>query len=126
LSESALFRKFVRFMFHLRSLELVKELESTLEKIDNLKALGESTLVYSKIVSQKLSKKDGPLAAEEKGEVVLEVLKKALKHLQVTGIRSDSDPSWRSYNILSGLQARQSIAYVERDSASLASFASLP
>jgi hypothetical protein len=44
--------------------------------------------------------KRGSLSAIEKGMVVREVLNEALERLQGNGVRRDTVPEWRLYNIL--------------------------
>ncbi len=99
LSESSLFRLFVRekFKIHLFHMK-IDSLEKVLDKIDDIRALGESDLRYMSCVSTRF--KRGSLSAIEKGMAVREVLNEALERLQGNGIRRDAAPEWRLYNIL--------------------------
>ncbi len=100
LSESALFRIFVRNtcqvgLFHIT----VRELEIALKKINDPQALGETNLRLIRAVSQRLSKDTAPTVVE-KGKVIREVINEARERLRGPGVRTDTDPEWRFYNIL--------------------------
>lgn len=100
LSESGLFRKFVRdkyqiLLFHM-NIQLV---ENVLDDIDDFKALGESDLRHLKSVSQRL-KNNGLSSVLERGAAVRSVLTDAFESLHGVGLRSDTAPGWELYNIL--------------------------
>lgn len=99
LAECTLFREFVRDECHVQPFDMIAELEEALDKIDNLKSLGESRLIYLTIVSQNLRKDIGSLPVE-KGLIVRQVLKAAFERMRGSDIRNDSDPKLKSYNIL--------------------------
>jgi hypothetical protein len=101
LSESSLFRKFVRdkyhihLFFHIR----IENVTEVLKDIDNLKALGESDLKHLKTVAQHL-KNNGHSSPIERGVAVRSVLTEAFERLQGDGVRNDTAPGWAIYNIL--------------------------
>jgi hypothetical protein len=100
LSESGLFRKFVRdkyqiLLFHM-NIQLV---EDVLDDIDDFKVLGESDLRHLKSVSQRL-KNNGHSSILERGAAVRGVLTDAFESLHGVGLRSDTAPGWELYNIL--------------------------
>lgn len=100
LSESSLFRQFVRNtcevgLFHMS----IEELEDTLAKIDDSQALGMTNLRLMKTVSLRLGD-DAALSATKRGVVIREILNEALERLRGSGSRTDSAPEWRYYNIL--------------------------
>lgn len=99
-SESSLFRQFVRNICHMKLFQMtVDELANTLEQLDDLKVLGDANLRLMEMVSSRLTKSSvsSPI---EKGIVVREVLYEAFERLRGIGVRSDSAPGWRLYNIL--------------------------
>ncbi len=100
LSESALFRQFVRVTCQMGLFRMtIDKLEEALNTFDDVTALGEVDLRLMKTVSQRLSN-DGIFSTREKGVVIREVLSEALERLRGSGIRMDSSPEWRLYNIL--------------------------
>jgi AAA-like domain len=100
LSESALFRRFVRRTCQLRLFEMTQAaLENILDDIDNTRALGDSDLKQLKLVSQHMKKGAFP-STVERGFAVREVLNEALERMRATTTRSDSAPDWKLYNIL--------------------------
>jgi hypothetical protein len=101
LSESSLFRKFVRdkYQLHLFSQLKVKDVEEVLKEIDDLRALGESDLKHLKMVAQRL-KNNGHSSPIERGVAVRSVLTEAFERLQGDGVRNDTAPGWMLYNIL--------------------------
>jgi hypothetical protein len=99
LSESSLFRLFVREKFKIHLFHMTIEgLEKVLDKIDDIRTLGESDLRYMRCVSTRF--KQSSLSTIEKGMVVREVLNEAFERLQGNGVRRDAAPEWRLYNIL--------------------------
>jgi hypothetical protein len=100
LSESGLFRKFVRDKYQIllfrMSIDLV---EKVLDDIDDFKALGESDLRHLKSVSQRL-KNNGRSSALERGAAVRNILTDAFESLHGVGLRNDMAPGWELYNIL--------------------------
>lgn len=104
LSDSALFRRFVRQSMHdNRRAKVFKmtreELEHALDNIDDAAALGETNLRLMSLVSQRLRKNFSPTVVE-KGMAIRSILNEAFERLRFTGVRSDSDPAWQNYNIL--------------------------
>jgi len=100
LSESALFRKFVRETYQTGQFQIsIKELEDALDKINDPKALADGSLADMQIVLQRLGKNDLP-SPTEKGVAIRAVLHEAFEGLRAGGIRSDSALEWRTYNIL--------------------------
>ncbi len=100
LSESSLFRKFVRdkcdiHLFHMTQ----EEVESVLDKLDDAQALGESDLRHLNIVTAR-TRKNAPLSTIERGMIVRAVLTEAFERMSGNGVRRDSAPDWRLYNIL--------------------------
>ena len=100
LSESLLFRQFVRKMcevglFHMT----MDELDSALDKIDDPQALGMTNLRLMKTVSQRLGK-DTTISTTKRGMTIREILNDALEQLRGSGSRTDSAPEWKHYNIL--------------------------
>ena len=100
LSESALFRQFVRNTCQIELFKMTKkELEIALDKMNDLVALGETNLRLLKIISQRLKKGVVP-SSIERGRRIREVLNEAYEQLRGTVIRNDLDPTLRNYNIL--------------------------
>ncbi len=101
LSESGLFRKFVRDKYHIHLFSHidVEDVEDVLKEIDDLKALGESDLKHLKTVAQRL-KNNGHSSPIELGVAVRSVLTEAFERLQGDGVRSDTASGWTLYNIL--------------------------
>lgn len=100
LSESAIFRLFIRTLCRITFFDLTTdELEAALKHLDNLSALAETNLRLMKPVEVQLKSQQNPTAAE-KGEAIRSVLNKALQQLQGPGRQSDSAAGWRHYNIL--------------------------
>lgn len=100
LSESALFRRFVRSVCQVGQFDIsVEELELSLEKISDPKALGDGALARMQTISRNLGKNTPPTSTE-KGTVIRAVLRKAFDRLEGVGGRRDSAPEWRNYNIL--------------------------
>jgi len=101
LSGSAFFRQFVRDICQAEVFRMAsEELEKALDKIDDLKALGETNLRLMKAVSERISKRNGMPSAVERGLVMREVLKEAFERLGGSGVRADLAPEWKYYNIL--------------------------
>jgi hypothetical protein len=100
LSESSLFRKFVRDKCHLLLFRMsLDNVEHVLDNIDDLKALGESDLKHLKTVAQHL-KNNGLSSPIERGAAVRGVLNDAFERLHGDGLRNDTAPGWELYNIL--------------------------
>lgn len=100
LSESALFRKFVRDKCHLLLFRMkLENVEEVLNDIDDLKTLGESDLRHLETVAQYLNN-NGSSSVIERGVAVRNVLTEAFERLQGVGMRSDTAPGWEFYNIL--------------------------
>jgi hypothetical protein len=101
LSESALFRQFVRNICQAGIFCMTsEELEKALDKIDEPKALGETNLRLMKAVSDRISRRNELPSAVERGIVMREVLKEAFERLRGSGVRTDLAPEWKYYNIL--------------------------
>ncbi len=89
LSESALFRLFVREKCQLHLFRMTtEEVEKVLDKIYDARLLGESNLRYLKIASLHLTKQSMP-SIVERGIAIRAVLNEALERLRGTGIRRD-------------------------------------
>jgi len=100
LSQSELFRQFVRKSYQGNLFQLCfEDLEEALEKIRDVKALGDTNLHQMQIVSQRLGNNVLP-SATEKGMAVRDVLREAFERLQANSIRADAAPEWLFYNIL--------------------------
>lgn len=101
LSESQLFRLFVRDMYGLHVYQLtVEALEEALEEMDDVRALGDTELRHMNIVSQRL-KKVGIASGAERGIAIRDVLNEAFERMKNNGsARKDTAPEWRHYNIL--------------------------
>ncbi len=97
LSESSLFRLFVRDKFKIYLFRMTAgTLEEALDKLDDPNKLGECEL--ANIVSS-----DGPqetLTVVEKGLLVRKMLNEAFERMHGIGVRQDSASDWRLYNIL--------------------------
>jgi len=99
LSESSLFRLFVRDTFKMHLFHMTKEeLEKVLDKIDDIRALGDSELRHMSTVSMRFQQ--NTLSAVERGMIVREVLNEAFERMHGNGLRRDAAPEWRLYNIL--------------------------
>jgi hypothetical protein len=99
-SESALFCQFVREKCDIQLIQMsVEELEGVLDKIDDLRVLGESALRHLQVVAQRLPVGTSGTAIEY-GRAVREVLQAAHERLRGNGVQRDSAPDWRLYNIL--------------------------
>lgn len=103
LSESMLFRQFVRAISQMGFFDLtVDELESILDimnKPNELETLGNSPMRLMQTVSQHLNK-DAPMSAVERGMAIREVLGDAFERMKASSPRRDAAPEWRYYNIL--------------------------
>lgn len=100
LSESSLFRQFVRKICEVELFHMtIEELEDALAKIDDLQALGMTNLRLMKTVSLRLGD-DATLSATKRGVVIREILNEALERLRGSGGRTESAPEWKYYNIL--------------------------
>ena len=100
LSESALFRQFVRNTCRIGLFSMsVEQLEHTLDKMSDSRALGETDLRLMKTVSQRFSN-NPTTSTVERGMAVREVLNEAFERLRGPGVRNDSNSAWLLYNIL--------------------------
>jgi hypothetical protein len=100
LSESALFRQFVRYIRRAKVFKMTpEELEHSLDNIDDAGALGETNLRLMNLVSQRLRKDISP-AVVEKGMAIRSILNEAFERLRGQAVRNDSDPALQNYNIL--------------------------
>ena len=101
LSESSLFRAFVRQKCQVVLFQMTADdIESVLDKLDDTRFLGESNLRHLNIVAMRV-KNESASSSIERGMAVREVLNEAFERLRGPGMRSDSAPEWRWYNILS-------------------------
>lgn len=100
LSESAFFRQFVRNTLQLELFTMrPEELQTALDEMDDLKALGETNLRLMKTVARRLS--NNPTAsAVERGAFIREVLNEAFERMRGPGMRTDGHPGWQLYSIL--------------------------
>lgn len=104
LSESSLFRKFVRLTCHLSFFrmnkdEVVAELKKVLKHLDQPEFLGNSKLRHLNLVVSRL-KHGGSPSTFETGFAVREVLYEAFEKMRGPVARLDYDPTWRLYNVL--------------------------
>jgi hypothetical protein len=104
LSESSLFRKFVRETCHLSFFrlgedEMLEEIREALKHLDKTSRLGTSNLRHLKMVIERLKYSETHLAFKT-GQAVREVLSEAFEQMKGTGQRADFDLEWRSYNVL--------------------------
>ncbi len=100
LSESVLFRQFVRRTCRAKLFDMTTDaLETALEKLDDSGVLGQTDLRLMNLVAQRL-KRDDPPSVIEKGIAIREVLNDAFEKLRSSGVRNDTETSWQSYNIL--------------------------
>jgi len=100
LSESALFRQFVRHVTGTKVFKMApEELERALDNFDDVRALGETNLRLMNLVSQRL-KMDNSRTVAEKGMVIRSILNEAFERLRGLGVRTDSAPEWKYYNFL--------------------------
>jgi len=102
LSESALFRQFVRetcqlSIFRLGEDEVLEEIREALKHLDKTSRLGTSKLRQLKLVIERLGK--APLTFKT-GLAVRDVLIEAFEQMKGTGQRADFDLEWRAYNVL--------------------------
>jgi len=102
LSESMLFRKFVRDTCHLKPVDITVEgLEEVLEHINNTKKLADSDLtnLYLFVARVPLNSTT-PRTASEKAITLRKILQEARDKLRPDGPQSDTSPEWQFYNIL--------------------------
>ena len=99
LSESYLFRQFVRRICDVKMFELaLQDVEDALEKLDDARALGETNLRFLNIV---VSRQTNPSTSTvERGLIIRAVLNDAFERLLGPIKRTDTDPALQSYNIL--------------------------
>ncbi len=92
LSESDLFRQFVRLTCGLDMFELTpKDIEDALEKLDDAKALGETKLRFLNIVAWR--QKNSSSSAVERGLIIRAILNEAFERLRGPLVRTDTDSS---------------------------------
>ena len=100
LNESGLFQQFIAETAKSGLVQInAKELEDILDCLNDPKALGDVSLRYMHVVSQRLELKPSP-STTERGQVIREILYEAFERLRATGVRSDTAPEWLLYNIL--------------------------
>jgi hypothetical protein len=100
LSESALFRHFVRQTCEIMLFRMtIDDLEKALKMLNNVMELSKTDLGLMKIVTHRLQYKLMP-SSRDKGAVIRDVLHQAFETLRGQGVRSDSNPEWIYYNIL--------------------------
>ena len=100
LSESELFRQFVRNTCRIKLFKMTsEEIEHALDKLDDAKALGETNLRLLSLVSQRFRNDEHP-SSVEKGIAIRTILNEAFERMRGSAIRSDTDPSLQNYNIL--------------------------
>lgn len=105
LSESWLFRKYVRDLYHLSFVHMSedvirKELKEVLKHLDSLTFLANSRFRHLKLVATRIEYRS--ISSNfEKGKIIREVLNEALERLQGEGTRTNTDPAWLLYNVLS-------------------------
>jgi hypothetical protein len=80
--------------------ELVESLKDALKHLDSPALLARSRFRQLKIVRASIEQ-NGATSAFEEGKAVREVFYEALEMLKGEGTRTDTDPAWLSYNILS-------------------------
>jgi archaellum biogenesis ATPase FlaH len=97
LSESSLFRLFVRNKFKIYLFRMTKEaVEEALDKLNDPKELGKCEL--ANIVPS--YDQQSALSEAEKGLQVRKMLNEAFERMHGSGVRQDSAADWRLYNIL--------------------------
>jgi hypothetical protein len=100
LSESALFRKFVRDTRRVGVFKMTSdELEYALDTLDDAAALGETNLRLMNLVAQRLNN-DVSSTPVERGMVIRSILTEAFERLRGPLLRSDTDPALLPYNSL--------------------------
>lgn len=101
LSESLLFRRFVRNRYNIIPFNITfQDVEEALEKFESIRFLGESNLSHLNAVSFQYKKSPSLQSTVEIGLAVRKLLVEALEKMRGPGVRKDSAPEWRSYNIL--------------------------
>jgi Novel STAND NTPase 2 len=100
LSESALFRQFVRDKCQISLFRITADyLEELLDHIDDAQFLGTSELKHLRIAN-KNPVRENMTSTMVRGMAVREVLSDAFEKLRGNGVRSDAASEWRLYNIL--------------------------
>jgi transcriptional regulator with XRE-family HTH domain len=100
LSESALFRHFVRETCRVKLFHLtIEDLEKALELFNNLTELGKTDLGVMEVVTHRLQQTLTP-SPRDKGKIIREVFYEAFESLRGPEPRSDEAPEWIPYNIL--------------------------
>lgn len=101
LSESALFRKFVRNTYNIKSAQITaKHLEKVLENLNDAKFLGESSLSCLDVVHMRMQSESSLRMTSQKGLIVRKVLCEAFERLRPNDVQTDMSVVWRLYNIL--------------------------
>lgn len=100
LSESELFCQFVRLTCGAVVFEITpSELEKALDSIDDARALGATNLRLMNVVARRLENAIAP-SVVERGMVIRGILQEAFERLRGSQVRTDTDPTLQSYNIL--------------------------
>jgi hypothetical protein len=101
LSESALFRRFVRSKAQVTLATLtIEDVKDAIEHLDDTHYLGESQLSFLNVVHQKLQDRTTSASVIERGMVVRDILQTAVKRMKPSGAQRDAAIEWRLYNIL--------------------------
>lgn len=101
LSDSALFRSFVRSKAQVTLATLtVEDVKAAIEQLDDLRYLGECPLSLLNVVLQKLQEATAPPSMIERGMAVRDILQTAFKRLRPAGVQKEAALEWRLYNIL--------------------------
>ncbi len=101
LSESALFRKFVRHTCNIKSIQITeKHLEKVLENLNDVKFLAESHLSSLDVVHIRVQSEPSLRLTLQKGLIVRKLLCEAFDVLRPNDVKSDMSAVWRLYNIL--------------------------
>jgi len=117
LSDSLLFRQFVRDREKIKPLQITPEvLKTVLERLDDLTFLGESPLSDLNIIYTQ--GKDPSKSAIERGILLRQVLQNALDKLRPLGSQHELSSDWQTYNILNNCYFKRA----RRSNRQLASF----
>jgi AAA-like domain len=99
LSESALFRQYIRTTFHVEQAELSsKELKTILEHYQDRDFLAKSVLATMHYMEVKRDRNS--VGSHQIGMLVQEFLREALERMKPAGVRTDVSEVWRLYNII--------------------------
>lgn len=103
LSESGLFRKYIRETAPVGTLEItVKEVKDALDHLDDTETLGQCELSKMHYITRRLGELQAMQSSQviKKGALVRDFLKAAFERMRVDSIRTDGAAEWRLYNIL--------------------------